>query len=167
MDGARKYYYTVHPRWRGEQDRRVKSNAPFFGSSPLARGTVEALVNKVAETRFIPAGAGNRLNWRGSRSNWPVHPRWRGEQKEKGVYPMVKDGSSPLARGTVDNQYGYNHYRRFIPAGAGNRPFDKRSSQSGTVHPRWRGEQFSNFIDVFFVNGSSPLARGTAIQRRP
>ena len=80
---------SVHPRWRGEQAMTRKTRrvgAPQF--------------------RFIPAGAGNstaailvpddKLR--------PVHPRWRGEQREASRYgrrSRVRNGSSPLARGTA------------------------------------------------------------------
>ena len=50
-------------------------------------------------------------------------------------------GSSPLARGTVCFFQQRAKLARFIPAGAGNRVREDQARRSGTVHPRWRGEQ--------------------------
>ena len=71
-------------------------------------------------------------------------------------------GSSPLARGTASPAVPFGAVIRFIPAGAGNSNLAKRTTDSDTVHPRWRGEQDSIIQDGKYNVGSSPLARGTA-----
>ncbi len=91
---------TVHPRGRGEHDRRCVTGPPDFGSSPRARGTRSALCDRAAGFRFIPAGAGN------TRSHVQVRAHL--------------DGSSPRARGTLSVEDWRDMPRRFIPAGAGN-----------------------------------------------
>ena len=49
------------------------------GSSPWARGTLDALRVKLALVRFIPVGTGNTL-WSPCNSpSYPVHPRGHGE----------------------------------------------------------------------------------------
>ena len=112
---------TVHPRWRGEQAVCDLRRPVTLGSSPLARGTVPAGGSAAGYWRFIPAGAGNShgaLLWfvvacgssplaRGTATANPlknirgaVHPRWRGEQCQRGSARAGAAGSSPLARGT-------------------------------------------------------------------
>ena len=78
---------------------------------------------------------------------------------------MTRCGSSPLARGTGPPTQASTAWRRFIPAGAGNRspPFLRQSPQA--VHPRWRGEQGGREAGGLAVAGSSPLARGTGAHR--
>ena len=71
----------VHPRVCGEQIRRLWSQRREDGSSPRVRGTVRCRGCCPAETRFIPACAGNRRpTGRGSPPS-SVHPRVCGEQK--------------------------------------------------------------------------------------
>ena len=95
-----------------------------------------------------------------------VHPRWRGEQLWGGCSAPLPSGSSPLARGTASPCWRWRGDSRFIPAGAGNRSRPLRPGRSPAVHPRWRGEQLPNVMSPSGVNGSSPLARGTAAPPR-
>ena len=69
--------------------------------------------------RFIPAGAGNT-----------------------GLFFLgrVKNGSSPLARGTPGAALMVLAQFRFIPAGAGNTLPRMALPAHRSVHPRWRGE---------------------------
>ena len=94
---------------------------------------------------------------------WAVHPRWRGEQPLYGSNGEKTSGSSPLARGTADDEQRRLMWGRFIPAGAGNRPSRRRVSRSASVHPRWRGEQIVLLNRQIDERGSSPLARGTVM----
>ena len=52
---------TAHPRSRGEHQSIIKSINHLTGSSPLARGTPERVLNLEREGRLIPARAGNTL----------------------------------------------------------------------------------------------------------
>ena len=70
---------TVHPRWRGEHFAAALASATARGSSPLARGTPTWTHSHPAESRFIPAGAGNTSAMACSTTRPAVHPRWRGE----------------------------------------------------------------------------------------
>ena len=133
--------YSVHPRWRGEQETRRRFDDGHRGSSPLARGTAAIGLSARRACRFIPAGAGNRVVIREVQNERPVHPRWRGEQPVTRLELIGRYGSSPLARGTA----GRGHAQR-LP---------------GTVHPRWRGEQDDGRLFFRRKRGSSPLARGT------
>ena len=55
---------------------------------------------------------------------------------------------------------------RFIPAGAGNTPYIPSVMVERAVHPRWRGEHASHIAEGLIPRGSSPLARGTLLDRR-
>ena len=81
-------------------------------------------------------------------------------------YHASPDGSSPRARGTLQQYADSSHRSRFIPACAGNaRPSWGRWCLT-TVHPRVRGERL--FLDSYNSSGfgSSPRARGTpAVER--
>ena len=131
----------VHPRWRGEHFRSVSVPPPWYGSSPLARGTPDGHRAAERRGRFIPAGAGNTLTF--TAWKWPatVHPRWRGEHLSVAGPRNAYIGSSPLARGT-----------RRQPAAPAAIP---------AVHPRWRGEHYCMAGGAQMICGSSPLARGT------
>ena len=75
-------------------------------------------------------------------------------------------GSSPLARGTHDGTATLLSWTRFIPAGAGNTGQQPGNRRGRAVHPRWRGEHNSHTLPVAKLCGSSPLARGTRLQKR-
>ncbi len=114
----------VHPRWRGEHRVLPSKTASLRGSSPLARGTQIKPPGRMAQCRFIPAGAGNTASATPSPGSKPVHPRWRGEHLLQTTSLTFFAGSSPLARGTR------NRACRAMPA--------------EPVHPRWRGEHAKN-----------------------
>ena len=73
----------------------------------------------------------------------------------------VHCGSSPLARGTASLVAAGREQHRFIPAGAGNRAEPPACASCPPVHPRWRGEQYPEAQVQYYLDGSSPLARGT------
>ena len=90
-----------------------------------------------------------------------VHPRLRGEHWHYAAVETLRDGSSPLTRGTRRRAEYLRRSERFIPAYAGNTINASSITRSASVHPRLRGEHFS--LLFCFVNhaGSSPLTRGT------
>ena len=99
-------YLAVHPRRRGEHSRSPYGCRSCCGSSPQARGTLEADSGEHVVTRFIPAGAGNTAY-----RHWPcagsvaVHPRRRGEHSNhtrlisKGnIEPIFSTGQNAIFR---------------------------------------------------------------------
>ena len=152
---------SVHPRSRGEHwiDRAPAGSST--GSSPLARGTHGNLDSKPVVVRFIPARAGNTIFARGISSVLPVHPRSRGEHPERKRVALPIDGSSPLARGTLEEPDHVGGRERFIPARAGNTIQGPLPPNRVPVHPRSRGEHAIDARRAAGLCGSSPLARGT------
>ena len=72
-----------------------------------------------------------------------------------------RNGSSPLARGTLEVLFGHKFTPRLIPARAGNTSRPTRSRRWKTAHPRSRGEHQRVTLRAHTRAGSSPLARGT------
>ena len=160
-EGVPTNFAPVHPRGRGEHDRRSQNSPPAIGSSPRARGTRRDCHCRCWWRRFIPAGAGN-TRWRmSSATGNPVHPRGRGEHKSAVRRGKVAGGSSPRARGTRPTDSGTRQTRWFIPAGARNTVGDGAAANATTVHPRGRGEHRWAMRRKRRRFGSSPRARGT------
>jgi len=152
---------TVHPRGCGERNRHNKSFHRTAGSSPRVRGTDGEIIHPLANQRFIPARAGNRMTWLISLKGLPVHPRPCGEQGFKVSSAVINGGSSPPVRGTVDTAGGKHRFYRFIPARAGNRRIALIAIKPTTVHPRPCGEQCWVPGSQWPGCGSSPPVRGT------
>ena len=135
----------VHPRSRGEHLNTHRAAPLAFGSSPLARGTLH---------RSLERGTSRQ-----------VHPRSRGEHALQQAKPRRLSGSSPLARGTLYTFIPSLFRDRFIPARAGNTTTATPAPDGRPVHPRSRGEHTSPARRYRPRHGSSPLARGTPVQR--
>ena len=73
----------------------------------------------------------------------------------------MKDGSSPLARGTFRKGLEATVKARLIPARAGNIGFSTERKIVHSAHPRSRGEHCDYAGARVCCIGSSPLARGT------
>ena len=142
---------SVHPRERGEHDRRLRRQGPH--------------------RRFIPASAGNTTRARAQIMRSAVHPRERGEHSCTQAGEIGNDGSSPRARGTLACLSARWAQRRFIPASAGNTPCESERTESHAVHPRERGEHVAirlsavsrpRFIPASAGNTASALANSCA-----
>ncbi len=142
---------------------RARGTLEGYGSSPRARGTPSSLSRQDRRHRFIPAGAGNTPNGMLRHIPGAVHPRGRGEH---GGLPSGRGdgiGSSPRARGTHERVVIFWGAIRFIPAGAGNTRYCRRSRSHRPVHPRGRGEHAADPSGPLNSVGSSPRARGTPV----
>ena len=151
----------VHPRSRGEHTPSSFARPSCSGSSPLARGTRPVVRQHRLDQRFIPARAGNTRSPNTRASTRPVHPRSRGEHDWCDSDSDIGDGSSPLARGTLDAFGALPLPVRFIPARAGNTASRWCCGTGPAVHPRSRGEHTEGVGTASSGIGSSPLARGT------
>ena len=156
---------TVHPRMRGEHQRKDTAGLIWTGSSPHARGTREIFQSHFAQIRFIPACAGNTSPLISYAAAITVHPRMRGEHRTSRRSLCRWSGSSPHARGTPLGDTDGVPRSRFIPACAGNTLGSSHGPPVVPVHPRMRGEHSASTDAVKVENGSSPHARGTRCAR--
>ena len=152
---------TAHPRSRGEHTIEEDVEYHESGSSPLARGTHQALVIPAGWSRLIPARAGNTAAKSITRWRLPAHPRSRGEHPEPRSLGCHGVGSSPLARGTPGLARYISPPFRLIPARAGNTLNPVSRTSPSSAHPRSRGEHPDPPRVMVIPAGSSPLARGT------
>ena len=149
-----------HPRSRGEHLRWPDGDRSPSGSSPLARGALEPVQDRVHRMRIIPARAGSTLARSPTPSVTPDHPRSRGEHASRRFGNRVASGSSPLARGAPLEAVECGGEFRIIPARAGSTRCSRSHRSCHPDHPRSRGEHAGAVAKGFATAGSSPLARG-------
>ena len=130
------------------------------GSSPLARGLLLSVHKKIWWVRIIPARAGFTKAIARVRRATQDHPRSRGVYIHSHAYFLAWRGSSPLARGLLDDVPRALAPAGIIPARAGFTRCRRSRSPCRWDHPRSRGVYGNGFRAVGGKNGSSPLARG-------
>ncbi len=151
----------VHPRVRGERDRRIELQRVHCGSSPRARGTRCKCRSFRDPTRFIPACAGNACAPPFRCSVAPVHPRVRGE-RDPSAFARKRGRVHPRVRGERWRNSATSRRR----CGSSPRARKRRRGMATLLparrlHPRARGERWIGTVNVIVVDGSSPRARGT------
>ena len=151
----------AHPRSRGEHDELRCTTTESVGSSPLARGTRRELKTMGDFVGLIPARAGNTKIQSPSLKSRGAHPRSRGEHRARRWVSLIRQGSSPLARGTLLRAAGTGWWHGLIPARAGNTFVEHAKEIASRAHPRSRGEHLEAAHSGSGCWGSSPLARGT------
>ncbi len=176
----------AHPRSRGEHSLHPVSLLVRGGSSPLARGTRTQRVVGDSGEGLIPARAGNTGSGALPANQSRAHPRSRGEhnppygnQPLGGAHPRSRgehhqalyqrlhgEGSSPLARGTLNSGPVKDTPTGLIPARAGNTHQPAATGAQCGAHPRSRGEHRGVGRRCRWRRGSSPLARGTLRERQ-
>ena len=129
-----------HPRSRGVYGSFRGRAACGWGSSPLARGLLLGDAGPAAGARIIPARAGFTVIHGADILSTRDHPRSRGVYPRPAGGQLRELGSSPLARGLLDDGRSRARQPGIIPARAG-----------FTAHILGTTQQ---------VVGSSPLARG-------
>ena len=152
--------YTDHPRSRGEYTIEAAQENYDNGSSPLSRGILLTVTEKLIPERIIPALAGNTSSFAASSASASDHPRSRGEYPIKAIVCPAVTGSSPLSRGILDSTGSTCPTSRIIPALAGNTQRPRLRHQQRPDHPRSRGEYPRHMLIMFTFIGSSPLSRG-------
>ena len=108
-----------HPRSRGVYVRELPDDDRGLGSSPLARGLLESLIEDFKRRRIIPARAGFTLTMCAVPLREGDHPRSRGVYALSMNQATVDQGSSPLARGLRSEVTDFEHVPGIIPARAG------------------------------------------------
>ena len=155
----------AHPRSRGEHSTLCGSKITGAGSSPLARGTPESCADGPGYRGLIPARAGNTCVHAMSCRFPRAHPRSRGEHFILSARLLWRMGSSPLARGTPPSVTPGGALIGLIPARAGNTTKPVANMEPPWAHPRSRGEHGIGYASGSCRTGSSPLARGTPIEK--
>ena len=128
-----------HPRSRGVYVSNFFADIAHEGSCPLARGLLKDSLKKIPLPGIIPARAGFTLPIRLMSASRKDHPRSRGVYGDFTAGEYMDAGSSPLARGLLQEIIRAEAYRRIIPARAG---FTSSAAGRGRVardHPRSRG----------------------------
>ena len=129
-----------HPRSRGVYRSAIDVRGDLRGSSPLARGLRVHHVLVCCSARIIPARAGFTTARPPTSTRTWDHPRSRGVYAKRRPVSAASSGSSPLARGLLEEWPEPVAVKGIIPARAG-----------FTCPPlSWAGDG----------GGSSPLARG-------
>ena len=149
-----------HPRSRGVYEDGAADYDGVTGSSPLARGLLNGKPFIIADLGIIPARAGFTRQKTITAAQDKDHPRSRGVYPRHARLKLLRNGSSPLARGLPLRLSLTVMALRIIPARAG---FTSESADVGSVaedHPRSRGVYDSRRMTTPTRFGSSPLARG-------
>ena len=113
-----------------------------------------------ASPRIIPACAGSTRHVRLQAQRPRDHPRMRGEHVWYQRGTPSSQGSSPHARGALNQKVLDSLGLGIIPACAGSTPTARKRSCDGRDHPRMRGEHFVPVTVGMAILGSSPHARG-------
>ena len=156
----------AHPRSRGENHNRPRSQFMHSGSSPLTRGKRNQQGCPRARRRLIPAHAGKTTTGRARSSCTQAHPRSRGENEFTDGTRHQIDGSSPLTRGKPGLFSYTGHQCGLIPAHAGKTRHFAGGGACHAAHPRSRGENPVRCVDGQAASGSSPLTRGKHMPSR-
>ena len=150
----------AHPRSRGENVSVPRQSGKTAGSSPLTRG--KRIESSRFDTSFglIPAHAGKTVTRCMCDSMLAVHPRSRGENRQRPRQSRPRSGSSPLTRGKPDQSEVSLARLRLIPAHAGKTRARSPTWPATRAHPRSRGENMYRSSSSHPTAGSSPLTRG-------
>ena len=117
--GRRQGHLPDHPRSRGVYGGISNSNESYTGSSPLARGLHTTVSGNAQFYRIIPARAGFTTTRASAPPRRPDHPRSRGVYATLRLSSPWAWGSSPLARGLLEEADLTACEAGIIPARAG------------------------------------------------
>ena len=157
---ARRHRRRIIPARAGFTWERVLYSVAADGSSPLARGLPDAARNILDRIRIIPARAGFTAMTLLGIMNVKDHPRSRGVYSVLPRSSSSAHGSSPLARGLLEEEVYDGEAIGIIPARAGFTSMRSNRTITPGDHPRSRGVYPLFFLRRICVQGSSPLARG-------
>ena len=130
----------AHPRSRGDHGCTAQENGGHGGSSPLARGPLTKTYALTEAQGLIPARAGTTSRGVSPAACFGAHPRSRGDHREPSVFLNNMRGSSPLARGPLNQLLRDFLQEGLIPARAGTTVFGMTVNLMSRAHPRSRGD---------------------------
>ena len=152
-----------HPRMRGEHSSASVSFAHQMGSSPHARGALNAQGRAPPALGIIPACAGSTGTFAAVLCKTEDHPRMRGEHSTAVYVFFITRGSSPHARGALVSKIQASVAIGIIPACAGSISSSLSVRRSPRDHPRMRGEHGDFDFAPQYQWGSSPHVRGAHV----
>ena len=139
----------------------VRHRADDRQDHPRSRGVyLVQTVSLTVDRWIIPARAGFTPRGRVRGRGRPDHPRSRGVYPSGSYASMMRDGSSPLARGLPPTGPPGRAGRGIIPARAGFTECPAPPDLAARDHPRSRGVYTVTSSRAPRAPGSSPLARG-------
>ncbi len=151
----------VHPRFHGGASNPYALASALTGPSPLSRGSrLNGLAHDEHEGS-IPAFTGEPACRRSVGRGCAVHPRFHGGAVMV-MLPVPSDaGPSPLSRGSHRGPPPRAPPRRSIPAFTGEPRFRLPTRGADQVHPRFHGGARNNGPRAKYLEGPSPLSRGS------
>ncbi len=150
----------AHPRLRGADCLPSPAHAALSGSSPLTRGGLVTVTSEAGTYGLIPAYAGRTVTRVTPPRGPTAHPRLRGADFKPENEEEWHEGSSPLTRGGLHLLCGSELGLRLIPAYAGRTICAHMMLCVIWAHPRLRGADAQQEIEIVLREGSSPLTRG-------
>ena len=138
----------AHPRSRGENPDRQFRAGHGAGSSPLTRGKPQSPQARQNRNGLIPAHAGKTAGSQTRAGAWRAHPRSRGENQPGTTSARSTTGSSPLTRGKLPRSLHLRIDGGLIPAHAGKTGSARGSLPTRRAHPRSRGENGRDCLEV-------------------
>ena len=143
----------------------VRHRADDRQDHPRSRGVyLVQTVSLTVDRWIIPARAGFTPRGRVRGRGRPDHPRSRGVYPSGSYASMMRDGSSPLARGLPGVRPAAPPRRGIIPARAGFTGLRRAGPCRCRDHPRSRGVYLLASEETVGIVGSSPLARGLLVR---
>ena len=156
-----------HPRERGEDRIRGRSDVAREGAPPRARGGRGRGPLRQGWLGSTPASAGRTRTSRLAQPGRAEHPRERGEDWMLVGVLIALVGAPPRARGGHAQASDVDKRRGAPPRARGGRRADQHPAPPAREHPRERGEDFTLDTATNLCYGSTPASAGrTATSRR-
>ena len=150
----------VHPRVCGGSSLRSRISSSDNGTSPRVRGKRRLWNWGKTPMRYIPACAGEALQYTQACIAWRVHPRVCGGSATSSLVRLSSSGTSPRVRGKLVDAADPRLDRGYIPACAGEARLPPPERRLGRVHPRVCGGSPYQMRSMSRSHGTSPRVRG-------
>ena len=148
------------PAIRGADHGGLQDRGDQSLSSPHTRGRPGRPLQSIFAHPFIPAYAGQTNGARARPCSRPFHPRIRGADSRDWFTLLCPNLSSPHTRGRLTSCGMGHRGHPFIPAYAGQTPYEHPRHVSIAFHPRIRGADAALWYGRRPLSLSSPHTRG-------